>query len=91
MIIGIPNRSDNMLKISTEQRTEGTISKPFQFERQSVGLCFLRQCFLYRWGFFLIKADGVAVVKFLRKTTGRFDIFKWPATVEIAEVNAKFV
>ena len=39
-----------------------------------------------------IKADGVAVVKFLQKTTGRFEkIFKWPATVEIAEVNARFV
>lgn len=64
---------------------------PFSFKTQGQWVCVFYDNNYYIGQVLDIKNEETADVKFLEKTRGRCDFFKWPACEDIAEVDAKFV
>ena len=76
---------------NSSEPTQDETQVPFFFKQQTQWVCVFYDNSYYVGQVLAIQNAQTADVKFLEKTRGRFDFFRWPSCEDIAEVEAKFV
>lgn len=78
-------------EIESDTETETFSKEPFTFEKQGQWVSVFFDDQYYVGQVIEVKSGDTALVKFLEKTKGRCDFFRWPACEDIAEIERKFV